>query len=303
MADDGKKISELPPLNGGFAAAVSNEAMLPLALGTGGNARIGASGIAAYINQTLSNALSGKAEAADLERLRTDFASHVNNGEIHITQTERAKWDGKQDKLTAGSNITIANNVISAAGGSNIPVPVSIANGGTNASTKYGAIASLFEINSPLILVVGVTRENGTLRTAFRGVEDFLDDNKILTERDGTLNATNTTNVDSTKNYSLIIWNVTADNQTLSLPFDGYRQGDFVFVRVVFNAVRSGTVVRANYTASTSGGWESHAVSLCQNGSHRIRVLIFVRSGLKNTTAAESGLVNRLQYIGSFWDD
>ena len=39
-----------------------------------------------------------------------------------VTSTEKTTWNGKQDLLTAGDNITIENNVISASGGSDIPI-------------------------------------------------------------------------------------------------------------------------------------------------------------------------------------
>ena len=45
--------------------------------------------------------------------------SHLSDGVRHITATERSAWNGKQDKLIAGDNITISadGKTISAAGG------------------------------------------------------------------------------------------------------------------------------------------------------------------------------------------
>lgn len=47
-----------------------------------------------------------------------NYDSHLSNTTKHITADERTKWNGydtgKQDKLTAGSNITISGNTISA---------------------------------------------------------------------------------------------------------------------------------------------------------------------------------------------
>ena len=45
--------------------------------------------------------------------------SHLSDGVRHITATERSAWNGKQDKLIAGDNITIAadGKTISATGG------------------------------------------------------------------------------------------------------------------------------------------------------------------------------------------
>jgi len=121
MAEDfeiGKRISELDYYRGGFPQAVIDNAMLPVAIGIATNARIGAAEISNYIDQTvttkISNALDGLAEAEDLQRLSDDFESHVRNGEVHITTNDRARWDGKQDRLTAGSNIKINGTTISA---------------------------------------------------------------------------------------------------------------------------------------------------------------------------------------------
>ena len=47
----------------------------------------------------------------------TELSEHIANAVRHITAEERILWNGKQDELTAGENITIENNVISASGG------------------------------------------------------------------------------------------------------------------------------------------------------------------------------------------
>ena len=44
----------------------------------------------------------------------TTFNAHANNTDIHVTAADKTTWSGKQDALTAGDNITIENNVISA---------------------------------------------------------------------------------------------------------------------------------------------------------------------------------------------
>ncbi len=45
---------------------------------------------------------------------KSNWNSHVNNSGIHISSIERAEWDGKQNKLTAGDNVTISEDTISA---------------------------------------------------------------------------------------------------------------------------------------------------------------------------------------------
>ena len=50
-----------------------------------------------------------------LDAQNGDLAAHIQNNTIHITSGERAAWNGKQNALTAGANITINGNTISAA--------------------------------------------------------------------------------------------------------------------------------------------------------------------------------------------
>lgn len=48
--------------------------------------------------------------------LENMMADHIGDTTIHVTAAEKSKWNNKQDKLIAGENITIENNVISTAG-------------------------------------------------------------------------------------------------------------------------------------------------------------------------------------------
>lgn len=59
--------------------------------------------------------LTGNKTSADLGIEETDptVPTHVKN----IAESDITNWNNKQDKLTAGANITIENNVISATGG------------------------------------------------------------------------------------------------------------------------------------------------------------------------------------------
>lgn len=57
----------------------------------------------------VATAIAGKADTTTLE-------AHTGNNDIHVTANDKSKWNAKQDALTAGSNITIQGNVISASG-------------------------------------------------------------------------------------------------------------------------------------------------------------------------------------------
>ena len=85
--------------------------------------------------------------------------SHLSDGVRHITATERSAWNGKQDKLIAGDNITIAadGKTISATGG------------GGASLTDDDIIDALYETG----IINPVTDSGGKIRLA--------DDNNILT--------------------------------------------------------------------------------------------------------------------------
>lgn len=68
-----------------------------------------------------------------------DLSSHTGNTTIHITASERTTWNGKQDKLVAGTGITITGTTISATGGGGggaIP-KVQVYNNSTTSYTEY----------------------------------------------------------------------------------------------------------------------------------------------------------------------
>ena len=70
------------------------------------------------------NAVSGevasKADESSLTAVNDALTAHTANTNIHVTSTDKSNWDAKQDALTAGANITISGNVISAEAGNNI---------------------------------------------------------------------------------------------------------------------------------------------------------------------------------------
>lgn len=65
----------------------------------------------------------------------TNFNSHSGNTDIHVTASEKQTWNAKQNALTAGSGISIQNDVISVTGGTSgggvVPISQNIASGGT----------------------------------------------------------------------------------------------------------------------------------------------------------------------------
>jgi hypothetical protein len=49
--------------------------------------------------------------------ISNDLSAHTANTNIHVTTAQTSVWDAKQNALTAGSGISITNNVISVTGG------------------------------------------------------------------------------------------------------------------------------------------------------------------------------------------
>ena len=68
------------------------------------------------------NAVSGEVDTLqdDVAGINNILTAHTANTSVHVTSTDKSNWDAKQDALTAGENITISGNVISAEAGNNI---------------------------------------------------------------------------------------------------------------------------------------------------------------------------------------
>ena len=90
----------------------------------------------AQTNSAITQAVSGKTD-------NSDFTAHTGNSDIHVTSAEKAAWNAKSDfsgsyndltnKLSAGTNVTIIDNVINASGGGSITIDPSLDSGSTNA--------------------------------------------------------------------------------------------------------------------------------------------------------------------------
>ena len=71
---------------------------------------------------TVSGDVADKADVTALTQVNNALTSHTANTNVHVTSAEKATWNGKQNALVAGENITISGNVISATGGGSIDV-------------------------------------------------------------------------------------------------------------------------------------------------------------------------------------
>ena len=65
----------------------------------------------------IATALNAKTDTATTSALNDVVTAHTANTTVHVTAGDKLYWDGKQDALTAGSGISIQDNVISAEGG------------------------------------------------------------------------------------------------------------------------------------------------------------------------------------------
>ena len=72
-----------------------------------------------YTKTQVDNFLLNKQDnITSTNKLASDLVDDTNSTNKFVTSAEKAIWNGKQDELTAGDNITIENGVISATGGS-----------------------------------------------------------------------------------------------------------------------------------------------------------------------------------------
>ncbi len=70
------------------------------------------------IDVPVGDLVSGlQSEITNNNKLSSDLVDDTNHINLFVTASEKTIWNGKQDTLTAGDNITIENNVISASGG------------------------------------------------------------------------------------------------------------------------------------------------------------------------------------------
>ena len=84
---------------------------------------IGSDSVPVYVNKgkpVVCNSSNLKAEKDDDGNVikntyatKTELSTHTGDTTVHITEDERTAWNAKQAALTAGDNVTIADNVIS----------------------------------------------------------------------------------------------------------------------------------------------------------------------------------------------
>ena len=98
----------------------------------------------AIANSAVATALNSKADSSAL----SDYAT---------TTAMNTALAGKQDTLTAGTNITITNNVISATGGSQITVDSALSSTSTNPVENRAIYAVIGDIEAALQAINGTT--------------------------------------------------------------------------------------------------------------------------------------------------
>ena len=101
---------------------VKFEEVFPAIASTESN--IGGDSVPVYVNKgkpvvcNSSNLKAGKDDDGNVIKntyaTKSELSTHTSNTTVHITAEERTAWNAKQAALTAGDNITIADNVISA---------------------------------------------------------------------------------------------------------------------------------------------------------------------------------------------
>lgn len=112
------------------------------------------------VQTMIDQSISGKADSSTVTALTNTVTGHTADTSIHVTTAQTAAWDAKSDfsgsyndltnKLSAGTNITIVDNVISAEGGGGT-VESAITSGSTNA-VESSAIWSATTYNKEVTL-------------------------------------------------------------------------------------------------------------------------------------------------------
>ena len=109
------------------------------------------------VQTMIDQSISGKADSSTVTALTNTVTGHTADTSIHVTTAQTAAWDAKSDfsgsyndltnKLSAGTNITIVDNVISAEGGGGKAVT-----GGTNISVTTGETADTINCTLPIFV-------------------------------------------------------------------------------------------------------------------------------------------------------
>lgn len=140
----------------------------------------------------------------DLSGYVTDgeFTGHTGDSTIHVSSTEKSTWNGKQDKLTAGTNITISGTTISAKD-TTYEVASTSANGLMSASDKSkldaitaSADAVSFTRNLSTGTKIGTITINGTGTDLYCEKNTDTTYNNATTSTAGLMSASDKTKLD-----------------------------------------------------------------------------------------------------------
>ena len=215
---DGLKISQLPQLDG-FADAVNANAMFPVAMGTQGNARLGAADINWFIEQKVLNALNGGAEQEDLNQRLGNYVPLAGGTMTGELKTPRVTGTG--GPLQIGSNNADGSILI---------------NGNTYIKDSSGEMR------------LAVENDDCTWRGRLGGTFAGPSAGYVKTDASGTMSRAMpipafdvqgrpaTEYIDTSGEVSgrpcLVTWQMQA-NSVLTIRSSKFREGDLLFVRLV----------------------------------------------------------------------
>lgn len=100
----------------GSGLSVDSSGRLSVTGGSGGNMTVSTTGSGNAITALTASGSVLTATKETTFATSSDLSTHTSNTTVHITSTERSTWNGKQDKLTAGTGISISGTTISATG-------------------------------------------------------------------------------------------------------------------------------------------------------------------------------------------
>jgi hypothetical protein len=114
----------------------------------------------------------------------SDLTTHTGNSVIHVTASDKTTWSGKQDKLTAGSNITITGTTIAATQPTVGNATLTLQKNGTTVSTFTANATANVNAN----ITMNTTDVGIPLVTNAKQVEALNYNSSVHVSNDGTAN-------------------------------------------------------------------------------------------------------------------
>lgn len=106
-----------------------------------------------YTKSEVNGLVADKADTSALTQVNTALTEHTSDAAIHVTSSDKSTWNAKQNQLTAGTGISIQNDVIS----------VTASSPSVDAYTKAESDALLSQKQNNLTAGSGISIQNDVI--------------------------------------------------------------------------------------------------------------------------------------------